>query len=254
MPGGKPEGSEFDVVFRPIQTEQNKLMEFYRCVPVYRMPDETFVDASQSLRKGERAEDFWVKNEIVIKEGMDGLKVAIKKGLNTKLLIPVHAEVAAKKATARELLALFKTYDERLRKRVMVDVVGLEADVSMDMMEDVTIPLMAVTDKMVAQSPQGMDDFKIFSNLNYIGMSLDLLDKDWSGEELGEMLDSFALNSRHWRLRPFVTGVKTPNIMSAVMDIGPYGVDGRAHGPGTKHIPTEWPQFGHGEMEITFGG
>lgn len=253
MPGGKPEGAEFDVIFRPIQTEQNKLMEFYRCVPVYRMPDDTFADAPQALRKGERAEDFWVKNEIVVKEGMDGLKVAVKQGLNTKLLVPVHAEVAAKKATARELLALFKTYDERLRKRVMVDVVGLEADVSMDMMEDVTIPLMAVTDKMVAQAPRGMDDFKIFSNLNYLGMSLDLLDKDWGGEELGELLDSFALNSRHWRLRPFVTGVKTPDILNAVRDIGPYAIDGMGLNPGSKQVPMEWPQFEQIQSEMTFG-
>jgi len=232
---------KLDVVFRPIQTEQNKITEFYRCVPVLRAADGSFTDAPKALRKGETPDELWAKNRVVLRAGMDGLKTAIMRGMNTKLLLPVHAKCALNKRTATELIALFKEYDAPLRKRIMIDVFGLPDELSVDTMDDVTIPLMAITDKMLAHPPVGLDDFKVFSILNYMGMTLDLMNEEWGADKLSARLDDFALNTRHWRLRPFVTGVKTPSILQAVNDVTPYGVDGRGHGADSSHVPTEWP-------------
>ena len=250
MSEGWAEGAELDAVFRPIQTEQNKISEFYRCVPVMSLPDGTFDDAPGALLAGKTPDEIWAKNKVVLTKGMDGLKNALKRGLNTKLMLPIHATCPLTKRTATEMIAFFKEYGEPLRKRIMIDIIGLPETLSVNMMDDVTIPVMAVTDKMVARCPPGMDDFKVFSNLNYMGMTLDLKNKDWEAEVLSEMLDSFTLNTRHWRLRPFVTGVKTRSQLQAALDVTPYGVDGRGQGAGTEHIPTEWPLGG--AIEVAF--
>jgi len=250
MSEGATEGAELDAVFRPIQTEQNKITEFYRCVPVMSLPDGTFGDATEVLAEAKTPDEAWAKNKIILTKGMEALKTAIMRGLNTKLVLPIHAACPLNKRTATEMIAFFKEYDAPLRKRIMVDIVGLPEDLTVNTMDDVTIPLMAVTDKMIAQCPKGMDDFKVFSNLNYMGMTLDLKNKDWEAGELSEMLDDFALNSRHWRLRPFITGVKTPSLLKAILDITPYGVDGRSHGAGKPHVPTEWPL--NGDMDLAF--
>lgn len=90
-----------------------------------------------------------------------------------RLIVPVSAKALLGVENANSVLDSLRRIDEADRARIIVEVHDFPTTINLDTVEEATIPLLLYVGGFVARMPPGLEDATVFSNCNYIALTID---------------------------------------------------------------------------------
>jgi len=214
------------VRFQPVLRPERGEIDTFSCVPVVLGPNGEVQETRNVLAHRGDIEDTAKRNAAVLREAFRHLTAARDRGEKLRLMVPVNSVSLASTRGATELVATFKELDAALRRAVLVEVFNFPSALTLDMLDEITIPLMTFFDRLAACPDEDMQDFTVFSNCNYFGVSVDLGNKEISEVEVQTRLRLFWAATQKVRLHMFIHGMKQPEFLDIAKKYEVYGVDG----------------------------
>ncbi len=108
---------------------------------------------------------------------LEGLVSTIQSGAApSRLVLPLSAKALVGTDNADKVLSALRQLDQAQRSSIIVEMHDLPTHISLDALETATIPLLLFVGGFIARMPPGLDDGTVFSNCNYMGLSISLDD------------------------------------------------------------------------------
>jgi hypothetical protein len=148
-------------------------------------------------------------------------------GRGERVVVPISARALAGTQASDRTLDPLKAVERARRAYLIAEVFDLPRRVSLEALENVTVPLLPYVGGYLARPPDWVDDYTVFANCNYLGVTAALdgradadahLTRVWAGAEKN-------------RLALFVSGVETEETKAACVRYGARGVSGPLIGP-----------------------
>jgi len=193
---------------------------------VAKAKDGTRVQGKAALRHGRDVLTTAERNAAILSQAFTALKRAHEAGNRYRLIVPVNSYAVATTETATLVVKAIKTLPEALRQAVIVELFDFPEPMSLDLLGDITVPLLAFFDKYMAEPGPELDDYTIFSNLNYFGVSLDLEARNVKGDEAMALMTRFWAEGTKRRLKVVVQGIEEPAIADKARQYEAFAIDG----------------------------
>jgi len=91
-----------------------------------------------------------------------------------RLIVPVSSRALVGGENVATVLTPLRDMDEELRHKIIVEIHDFPARLTLDTLEDITIPLLTFVGGFVARPPAGLSDATVFANCNYIALTMNL--------------------------------------------------------------------------------
>ena len=148
-------------------------------------------------------------------------------GRHERVIVPVSARSLAGVDAATKTLAPLKTLTASQKQHLIVEMFDLPQRLSLDALEDATIPLLSYAHGFIGHPPPGLHDCTVFANCNYLGLMASL-----RGNEDDEMdLRTIWPECQKRRLKLVVTGIVSPEIVALAKKYEAFGIAGPAVAP-----------------------
>lgn len=195
------------VTYRPARILNRETIDMFRCMPVVKKADGTIISGKPALRHGRDIMVTARENAAVLKQAFGDLSQALEKGQQLRLIVPVNSYALASTESSTLMIAAFKDLPTEYRPQVIIDVFDFPNPLTLDILDDITIRLMPFFDKLMAEPTPGMDDFTLFVNCNYFGVSFDLEARELKGDEAIKSMTRFWGEATKRRLKTVLQGV-----------------------------------------------
>lgn len=94
-------------------------------------------------------------------------------GHTERLIVPISAKALIGTENANEVLDALRRIEETDRTRIIVEVHDFPKTINLKTVEEATIPLLLFVGGFMARMPPGLEDATVFSNCNYIALTID---------------------------------------------------------------------------------
>lgn len=225
------------VRFWPVLRVGAEQAETYRCQPVLETAAGKKVSGPAMLEHRGDAQDTAERNAEVVRRSFSNLVKASHLGPPPRLIVPVDCSCLALKEGATAIVTEIKKLAEPLRRAVVMEVVNLPALLSLNILEDATIPLLPFCDFLIARPNPGMEDYVMFANCNYQGVSIDLKNRNLPSKVVHKRLKTFWAAARRARLQMFIEGIASKEAVETAERYEAEGMDGKLVGKGVKELP-----------------
>ena len=180
------------------------------------------------LAHRESIDDTAKRNEKVLKTAFKEYKRARKGGFRGRLIVPLNSFALANAEGGARIVGAFKMLDGGLRKNVIVEVFQLPRTLSVGLLDEITIPLLAFFEHYIADPEPDMIDFTLFTNLNYLGVVLDLGIESMKsgGGDMKDRVTKFWAAATKQKLKVFISGVKDRDILDLARRYEAFAIDG----------------------------
>jgi len=214
------------VLYRPTLLINRESIDTFRCLPMTKAQDGSRLLGKAALRHGRDVLATAERNAAVLSEAFAQLKAAHAAGKRYRLIVPVNSYAVATTAAATLMVKAIKGLPEALRQTVIVELFDFPRTMSPDLLGDITVPLLAFFDKYLAEPNPKDEDYTIFSNLNYFGVSLDLESRGAKGDEAMALMTRFWAEGTKRRLKVVIQGIEEPAIADKARQYEAFAIDG----------------------------
>jgi len=224
--------------FVPIFDHRHDKFDTLYCFPKMTKADGSLVADDALLGEGSGGrvvnEKLLIKNmEGTLQAGMQKAKQIAASGEDIKIIIPINGLALLVKAVAVEFSNICRPLDDAVRQAVIFEVTNIVDVNRMSFLDDIAIVLFPFCLTYGMRVLPSMRDFSICATCNYSGVALDLKNKPWPAKDVGAHLTNFAKATEANRLKAYVHGIATPELMAAAIEAGVRFIDGAAvKGPG----------------------
>ena len=233
-----PEGASQDVIYRPVWSVDRPGTDIYYALPIMRSDDGTLIDGLNPLDRHPTVEATMLHQVRYLRQAMEALQRTTKLGQNIRMVLRINSVALATKEAAGEVTEELRILSDDERKLIIPEIVEFPKSLSMETMDDITIPLMAFFNSWIARPEKEHADFTPYANLNYGGVTLDLEDKPLDLKLAAKVFQLFGQRASHRRLPTWLLGVanmelaKLARIAGIQVISGAYmGMDDQIPGP-----------------------
>ncbi|MEG3617222.1 hypothetical protein V5T82_02030 [Magnetovibrio sp. PR-2] len=204
-----PEGATQDIIYRPVWAVDRPAVDMFYALPIMRSEDGAVIKGLNPLDRHPTVEATMMHQVKYLTQALQALQRSAKLGEPIRLVVRINSVALATKEAAGEVTEELRVLSDDERKQIVPEIVEFPKSLSMETMDDITIPLMAFFDTWIARPEKEHADFTPFANLNYGGVTLDLEDKPLDLKLAGKIFQLFALRASHRRLPTWLLGVPT---------------------------------------------
>lgn len=216
---------DLGVAFRKVFDPQGDESHVYRCVPILGIGENIPVGKGLLECQGDR-DDVARRNVAVLKLAFAEIAQAFQRGERARLIVPVSAEGLKSKAGANLIVAAFRELEPDIRAAVIPDLFGFAAEPMLGDVEDVIIPLLPFFESFIGQPHEATDDFTVFANCNFQGVTRDLEGMEWSVDDAMRELKEFWAVASSRRLDIYLQGVSSLGPADLAKRYNAKGMDG----------------------------
>jgi len=217
-----------DVTFRPIRLVNREVIDTFRCIPVTEKSDGTRTADKRLLLHDKDVMGTTVKNAEVLSKAFQALQKAFDAGNRYRMIVPINSYSLATNESTTLIVRAIKELDSSVRGAVIAEFVDFPASLTLDMLGDMTVPVLPFFDKYMAEPPpiSNKDGFTMYANCNYFGVSLNM-DTCGDGEDAATgLLTKFWAEATKNRLKVVIQGVKDPEIVAKIEQYEIFAFDG----------------------------
>jgi len=227
-----------NVVYRPVRLLNREVIDTYRCIPVSEKPDGSTIADKRLLVHSKDILSTATKNAAVLSAAFAELSSAFAAGYRYRLIVPINSYSLASNEGATLIVRAMKELDESLRDAVIAEFIDLPKSLTLDMLGDMTVPILPFFDKYLAEPLpiSGKDSFTMFSNCNYFGVSLNMEQFQESGEQAMGRLTEFWAEATKSRLKVVIQGITDQTTIDKAQQYEAFALDGPAIGVDQKAL------------------
>lgn len=203
----EPEGSTLDIVYRPIWEVERTPVDLFYAKPILRDAAGDVLTGLMPLVRLDTVEATMKRQVKYLKQAFEAFVLRFERGDRFRLMVRVNSVSLATQEAASEVTDTFRLLSKDQRKHIVVEVSDFPQNLSLDNMDDITIPLMPFCETLIARPAQNMTDYTLFANLNYAGVCLDLGDKALDLKLAGQLFKLFASRAGFRRLPMWILGL-----------------------------------------------
>lgn len=208
----EPEGATLDVVYRPVWETNKTTVDLFYARPILRDEAGDEIPNSTPLIRQPTVEATMERQVKYLKQAFQALHMRFERGERFRMLVRINSVALATSEAAKEVTDVLRTLSTEERAHIVPEILEFPKSLSLNTLDDITIPLMAFFDTWIAQPEKEQADFTPFANLNYAGVSLDLFDKPMDLKLATKIIQLFTQRASHRRLPTWVLGLATPEL------------------------------------------
>lgn len=222
----EPTGATLDTVYRPVwQTDQARVDLFY-AKPILRDENGVELPGFTPLIRQQTVDMTMQRQVRYLKQAFEALHLRFSSGERFRLLVRINSVALATAEAASVVTDTMRLLSTEERSFIVPEIIDFPESLSLNTLDEITIPLMAFFDTWLAQPEKTQADFTPFANLNYGGVTLDLFDKPMDLKLAGKVFQLFAQRASHRRLPTWVLGLATPELAKVARICGINGLSG----------------------------
>ena len=213
-------------LFQPVSLQGQASINTFRVVPSQTTADGT-------IRLGHKIIPYagdLVKtakiNAAVLDVAFSELARAAGDGKQLRLIIPVNSYSVVGNEGATLMVTAIKKLPKELRPNIIVELFDFPENVTMNVVEDNIVPLFPFFEYFIALPSREMDDFTIFANCNFMGVSFNLDADDQADELTQKKITKFWAAGTKRRLKLFFEGINDPTVKETAERYEAMGIDG----------------------------
>ena len=213
-------------LFQPVLLHGQSTINTFRVVPALNAIDGSVRYGNDVIAySGDPVKTAKI-NSFILDSAFSELALANEAGKNLRLIIPINSYSVVGSEGATLIVTAIKKLPKELRKNIIVELFDFPKHVTMNVLEDDIVPLFPFFENYTACPPDGMDDFTIFANCNFLGVSMDLTTLDQSTELTGKKIMKFWASATKRRLKLFFQGVADEGVKQTAERYEAMGIDG----------------------------
>lgn len=218
------------VVYRPVRLLNREQLDTFRCLPAHEGDDGVVRGKKSLLTHDGDVLGTATKNANVLRDAFNQLSKAFATGQRYRMIVPINSYSMASGEGATLIVQAMKELDESIRPAVIAEFIDLPRSINLDMLADMMIPVLPFLDKYIAEPrPLGKDDnFTMFSNCNFFGVSLDMEAAKTGGDEAIALLTKFWAEATNSRLKVVLEGVREQAVTDKAQQYEVFAIDGPA--------------------------
>ena len=174
------------IQYAPTVRSDSDTIGVFRCKPIYRTAEGQDFGIDVVLGHKGDIENTALRNAAVLRIAFKALIRARGQGQEIQLVLPVNSIALASRDGATIIHDVFGELETEFRAGLIVEIFNLPERVSVDSLSEITIPMLPYTDTFLARPHPTMEDFTVFANCNYRGVSYDM---DAAPEDAQDRLD-----------------------------------------------------------------
>lgn len=217
-----------NVHYRPVKLINREVIDTFRAIPVDEKPDGSMVSGKQLLAHDKDILSTATRNAALLSQSFAELSGAFAAGNRYRLIVPINSYSLASDQGATLIVRAMKELEPSLRSAVIAEFIDLPKSLTLDMLGDMTVPVLPFFDKYLAEPLpiSRKDSFTMFANCNYFGVSLNMEAHEESGEQALAQLTEFWAEATKSRLKVVVQGISDQAIMDKAEQYEAFGLDG----------------------------
>lgn len=219
-----------NVVYRPVKLINREALDTFRCAPGAEKPDGTAAADKRLLGHDKDIVATATKNAKVLSTAFAELTKAFAAGNRCRLIVPINSYSLASMEGATLIVQAMKELDPSLREAVIAEFIDLPNSLNLDMLGDITVPILPFFDKYLAEPRpiSNKDNFTMYSNCNYFGVSLNMEGFQESGDAAVNLLTEFWAEATKSRLKVVVQGLSDQALVDKANQYEVFALDGPA--------------------------
>lgn len=214
------------VRFQPVILNGQEAINTFRAVPMLHAIDGSVRTGNNIISYSGDPVKTAKTNATVLSAAFAELAKAAEAGKNLRLIVPINSYSVVGNEGATIIVLAIKKLPKELRKNIIVELFDFPENVTMNVLEDDIVPLFPFFEHYIAQTPPEMDDFTVFANCNFLGVSIDLAELDQTAELTGKKIMKFWASATKRRLKLFFEGVSDPGVKQTALRYEAMGIDG----------------------------
>lgn len=208
----EPEGASLDIVYRPVWDTSRTGVDLFYARPILRDEAGEMLPGMTPLVRQPTVEGTLQRQIQYLSQAIEALRLRFGRGERFRLLVRINSVALATSEAAGEVTDVLRTLNAEERAHIVPEIIDFPKSLSLNTLDDITIPLMAFFDTWIARPEKEQADFTPFANLNYSGVTLDLLDTPMDLKLAGKVFKLFIQRSSHRRLPTWILGLPTPEL------------------------------------------
>lgn len=208
----EPEGAILDVVYRPLWQTHKTSVDLFYARPFLRDDVGTEILGAAPLVRQQTVEATMARQINYLQKAFQALHICFERGERFRMLVRINSLALATSEAAAQVTETFRTLSREERAHIIPEILEFPKSLSLNTLDDITIPLMAFFDTWIAHPEKQQSDFTPFANLNYSGVSLDLFDKPMDLKLASKVIQLFTQRASHRRLPTTIHGLATPQL------------------------------------------
>lgn len=208
----EPEGATLDIVYRPVWEVDTPLVDLFQARPILRTADGVEIPNYMPLVRLPTIEATMKRQVKYLNQAFQALHIRFERGERFRLLVRINSLALATTEAASVVTEVFRGLSKGVRDNVVIEVSDFPQNMSLDNMDDITIPLMPFFDNLLACPELDRTDYTLFANLNYAGVTMHLNDKPMDLKLAGKLLQLFASRAAPRRLPMWVLGLPSQEV------------------------------------------
>lgn len=222
-----------NVVYRPVKLINREVLDTFRCLPCTEKEDGTRLADKRLLAHGKDIVATATKNAALISKAFQELTKAFAAGNRLRMIVPINSYSLASGEGATLIVQAIRELDKSLHGAVITEFIDMPASLNLDMLGDMTVPILPFFDKYLAEPRpiSNKDNFTIYSNCNYFGVSLNMEALKEGGDAAVSLLTEFWAEATKSRLKVVIQGVRDQGIVDKAQQYEVFAIDGPIIGP-----------------------
>ena len=220
------EPDTLQVRFRPILDLSKKEAWIYRAVPVLVGAGSEVIGEDAIIPYEDDSIATAEINAKVIAAAGRAYAVADAAEHDVLLMIPINANALRTTESATIVVDALKALPRHLSKGLIAHIYGLPANVTLDFLDDVVIPILFTTNKFVIEPPMSLEDYTDIAACNAQGVVLDLRRDDQDFQDLTKVWSRAVPR----RLSIFIQNAADPAVIPLAERYRCRGIDGPLYG------------------------
>ncbi len=213
-------------IFQPVLLNGQELINTFRAIPILTKADGTVISGNDVIPYvGDLVKTAKI-NAAVLDTAFAELAQATDAGKKLRLIIPLNSYSVVSNEGATLIVTAIKKLPKELRSNIIVEIFDFPENITMNVVEDNIVPLFPFFEHFIAAPPSGMDDFTIFANCNFLGVSINLADMDQTDELTQKKIMNFWAAGTKRRLKLFFEGIADPSVKEIAERYEAMGIDG----------------------------
>ena len=217
-----------NIVYRPVRLINREVLDTFRSIPVSEKPDGTRIVDKRLLTHDKDILATAGRNAEILSAAFNDLTKAFAAGNRFRLIVPINSYSLASGECATLIVRAMKELDESLRDAVIAEFVDLPKSLNLDMLGDLTVPVLPFFDKYLAEPRpiSSTDSFTMYSNCNYFGVSLNLEAFEETGDQALALLTEFWAEATKSRLKVVIEGISDQALIDKAQQYEVFALDG----------------------------
>ncbi len=228
--------SQMDIRYRPFIGHGDNMIKGFRCQPFFRDHEGREFGVETVLGHRGNIENTAGRNAAVLSVAFKTLARAIGQKQSLLLIVPVNSIALASRDGATAICRAFDELQDACKSAVIVEVFNLPKRVSVDSLGDITIPMLLYVSKFLATPHPETEDYSVFANLNYVGLTHSHSNAGKTAEERKKALTKFWSETTKARLKLCVSDIDDLEAAEQARQYEALAMDGPAIGIASEQL------------------